>query len=368
MIRFVALSGFLGAGKTTTMLAATKRLEAGGHRVAVITNDQSKELVDTRLARNTVDAVGEVTGGCFCCRFEDLVEVTAKLVAEHAPDTIIAESVGSCTDLQATVVRPLHRYYGATFTMAPLTTIVDPLRFRAFARAWERGEPETDLTYLFRQQLEEAEIIAISKVDSVTPAIAASTEQAVQRYFPHARTVAYSALSGHAVDSLLGQWTAESCSGRNLDIDYDRYAAAEAELAWLNEVLELRADPANGVVPLDWGRIVMRRLGEVCAARGVLVGHAKITLDCPAGLTKLSITGVGPEPAVDTAVAVPVLLAGVSINARMACDPAELDTIVATAVAEADARLATTSTAATSAAFKPSYPRPRHRIAAGGRG
>ena len=49
MIQFIALGGFLGAGKTTTILAAATHLEAQGRTVAVITNDQGTSLADTKL-------------------------------------------------------------------------------------------------------------------------------------------------------------------------------------------------------------------------------------------------------------------------------------------------------------------------------
>ncbi len=363
MIRFVALSGFLGAGKTTSMIAAAKRWEAEGKKVSVITNDQSDDLVDTRLAKERVGSVGEVTGGCFCCKFEDLVAVVTDLVERHQPDVVIAESVGSCTDLQATVVRPLRKYYGDTFTVAPLTTIVDPLRFLAFSRVWDRGEPESDMTYLFRQQLEDAEVVAISKTDVVPAEKVAATREAIARHFPHARVVEYSAMTGAGLDDVLGEWGGEAGVGRDLDVDYDRYAAAEAELGWLNLTLDLTAGP-TGVIPLAWGRDVLRQIGEECAARDAVVGHAKVTLDSGTGLTKLSITGTGSEPAVDAAVEAPEPGARVFVNARVAVEPAELDDMVARAVADADAAHGTRSQTAETAAFKPGYPTPVHRLTA----
>lgn len=154
MITLIPLSGFLGAGKTTTMMAARRLLESQGRRVAVITNDQGTDLVDSQVAGAGGAQAGEVTGGCFCCRFEDLVEVASGLVANDAADTIIAQAVGSCTDLQATVVAPLRQFYGEDFVVAPLTAVVDPLRYDAFSRSWGRGERESDLSYLFRHQLE----------------------------------------------------------------------------------------------------------------------------------------------------------------------------------------------------------------------
>lgn len=127
MTRFIPLGGFLGAGKTTTMLAAARLLERQGERVSLITNDQGADLVDTQLAKASgIGGIGEVTGGCFCCRFEDLTTVVTRLTEQVNPTAIIAEAVGSCTDLQATVVRPLRQLYGDQFHIAP--TVATELR------------------------------------------------------------------------------------------------------------------------------------------------------------------------------------------------------------------------------------------------
>lgn len=69
---FIILGGFLGAGKTTAIRRLVDHLSNQGIRSAVITNDQGTALVDTQLLRNCGVTVGEVTGGCFCCRFDEL--------------------------------------------------------------------------------------------------------------------------------------------------------------------------------------------------------------------------------------------------------------------------------------------------------
>ncbi len=99
--RFIMLGGFLGAGKTTTLLRLALSLQRKGLRVGLITNDQGRELVDTAMLRSLGFATEEISGGCFCCRFNSLVEAADKLTEASAPDVIIAEPVGSCTDLVA---------------------------------------------------------------------------------------------------------------------------------------------------------------------------------------------------------------------------------------------------------------------------
>ena len=65
------IGGFLGAGKTTSVAALAKHLSATGRTVGLITNDQGRELVDTAMLRSKGFATEEISGGCFCCRFNN---------------------------------------------------------------------------------------------------------------------------------------------------------------------------------------------------------------------------------------------------------------------------------------------------------
>jgi len=73
-------------------------LRRQGYRVAVITNDQGDNLVDTQRLRAEGFDTAEIGGGCFCCRFSALIEA-AESVKRFDPDIIFAEPVGSCTTL-----------------------------------------------------------------------------------------------------------------------------------------------------------------------------------------------------------------------------------------------------------------------------
>jgi G3E family GTPase len=150
----ILVGGFLGAGKTTLLLAAGAWLRASGVRVGVITNDQGSELVDTRLVAAAGLETEEIAGGCFCCRFSEFLRSAERLLA-RAPQVILAEPVGSCTDLSATVVQPILRFYPDRFRLAPLTVLVDPIR----ARELLRPDADPHMAYLFRMQLAEADTV-----------------------------------------------------------------------------------------------------------------------------------------------------------------------------------------------------------------
>jgi hypothetical protein len=351
--RLVLLGGFLGAGKTTTMLAAARLLEARGRRVAVITNDQGDRLVDTGAARGAAVAVDEVSGGCFCCRFEDFAAAIERVV-DRGVDTVIAEAVGSCADLQATVVRPLRR---RDVQVAPLTVVVEPERL-------EYLPGDSDLAYLLARQLDEADVIALNKCDTRPPGTVRLTARLLADGFPAAMVVPYAARDD--VSALVAAWERPAPAERDVEIDYDRYAAAEAELGWLNADVEIEpaAPPPRveraGEPPFDgsvWATSLLEHVSAAADTRGLVVGHVKLALG---GLTG-NLVAAGARPAVRG-------VAGAArralVNARVACPPGQLDALVAGALARADAAAGTRSRLAATAAFSPAYPRPVHRVEA----
>jgi 2',3'-cyclic-nucleotide 2'-phosphodiesterase (5'-nucleotidase family) len=95
------------------------------------------------------------------------------LARDTAPEVLLAEPVGSCTDLVATVSLPLARIYGDRFTVAPVSVVVDPLRALRILGADGSGDGggfSPNVAYIYRKQLEEAEIVVINKCDLVSPA------------------------------------------------------------------------------------------------------------------------------------------------------------------------------------------------------
>src|ERR1700692_1060000 len=93
--RYIMIGGFLGAGKTTAVAQLARQLSSKGLRVGLITNDQGSDLVDTAMLRSRGFATEEIPGGCFCCRFNSLVDAAHKLTAATRPDGFIAEAGGS---------------------------------------------------------------------------------------------------------------------------------------------------------------------------------------------------------------------------------------------------------------------------------
>src|SRR6266513_5171270 len=177
--RYLMIGGFLGAGKTTSVARLAERLTKQGLRVGLITNDQGSELVDTKVLRSRGFATEEIAGGCFCCRFNSLVDAANKLTAATRTEVFIAEPVGSCTDLVATVTYPLRRIYGDNFSIAPLSVLMDPIRALRIFGLEQGGKFSDKVLYIYRKQLEEADFIVINKSDLLDEARLAALRQTI---------------------------------------------------------------------------------------------------------------------------------------------------------------------------------------------
>ena len=65
--KYLVVSGFLGAGKTTSMIAMARVINAKYGTAAIIANDLgAKNLVDADYTRTTDVKISEITGDCIC--------------------------------------------------------------------------------------------------------------------------------------------------------------------------------------------------------------------------------------------------------------------------------------------------------------
>jgi len=363
--RYIMIGGFLGAGKTTTMLRLAEMLTARGQRVGLITNDQASGLVDTSLAKKRGMAVEEIAGGCFCCRFSSLIEAARHLTRTTRPDVFLAEPVGSCTDLVATVALPLQQIYGEQFTVAPFAVLVDPLRaMRVFGMEEGRTFPEHVL-YIYGKQLEEAEHIIINKADTVPPETLEALRAEIARRYPQAGVHVISARDGTGVEELLALLLAgESSPLSVMDVDYARYGVGEAMLSWLNGAMDLSGDEFDGnALLLHLAQAIQTRLAQ----GGAEVAHLKMVLS-PSGepyeLAACNLVRQDAHPELSHTLADPLDDATLLINCRAAGDPEVLRDAVNAALQETAGCFSVSVTPGPLEYFKPGQPKPEHRVEA----
>ncbi len=359
-VRVIFTGGFLGAGKTTALGAIARRLLQKGLTVGLVTNDQAANLVDTAIVKELGVPVAEVAGGCFCCRFSDLVDATEQILAKN-PDILLGEPVGSCTDLAATVVNPLKLFYGDIFRIAPFSVLVDPQRVRELVLKEMPTRFPEEVAYIFRKQLEEADIIVLNKVDTLTQSEADRMVSALKELQPAKPILKVSALRGDGVDEWLQMLMSDAPAGSHIlrDIDYDTYAKGEAVLGWLNATVRLIGSPQFNA--LQFAKALMSELQTAINAHNAEVAHLKFLLSSGTQMLRGHLTKADAEPnfigELDE-----VNEATLVLNARVALSPEALGGIATQAILMAAKTVNADAEILSLQSFSPPYPRPPYRM------
>jgi len=232
--------------------------------------------------------VAEVSGSCFCCNFNRLINAMEQLRDEVNADIIIAEPVGSCTDLSATIVQPLKENMKDGLSVGPLSVMADPANLADILNGGTAGL-HPGAAYIFRKQLEESDIILISKTDLFNTNELVLLIEKVKISFPDAEIRTVSAVTGEGIEDWLNEVLNRNDGGQRLaEVDYDIYAEGEAVLGWLNGYIELESQGS------DWdifARDLMTNLSRQFDQQNASVGHVKMILESGNNFITGNLTG-----------------------------------------------------------------------------
>lgn len=359
--RFIMIGGFLGAGKTTTLARLAARFREQGKNIAIVTNDQASDLVDTLLLRSQGFQVGEVAGSCFCCNFNALTGTVEALSADQRPDIVLAEPVGSCTDLVATVIRPLEQVYEQPFEIAPYGVIIKPSHgSKILGGGGQRGfSPKAE--YIFRKQIEEADFIILNRVDELSSDEADELTGLLAEQYPEIPVVRMSAKTGAGFDALCEFLDQQGAFGRRvMDVDYEIYAEGEAELGWLNCQAQLTATKE---VELDHFLMqLVERLHQEFVQSGAEVAHLKVIGMADGVYAVANLVSNSSQPMLSLPANWRGTDAELVVNARVATSPEALEEAVRSALTAQAAAVAAAVDVRTLQCFRPGKPVPTHRI------
>jgi Ni2+-binding GTPase involved in maturation of urease and hydrogenase len=354
--KLIIIGGFLGAGKTTLLGKARQEFENLGQKVGLITNDQAPGLADTAILGGD-KAVTEVTGSCFCCNFPGFEKALSSL-AQWGAEVILAEPVGSCTDLSATIMQPLKDLYGDKYKIAPFSVAVDPARAREVL-GLKKSLLHKDALYILGLQLAEADVIVLNKIDLLSGSEKDELVSLLGAAYPQAQVYCLSAREGQGVGSFLEAILAsDQKAGRTITIvDYDRYANGEAVLGWLNLTVDNDFNSRGGRGGLEG---FLDNLSRSLESGGLETGHVKVLWPSPEGLWAGNITDTHQKPLITlvkkTASPGPIL-----INARVESEPADLEKLIRTILSQTGGEEKFDRFIKDVYCLKPGRPNPTHR-------
>jgi hypothetical protein len=139
-------------------------------------------------------------------------------------------------------------------------------------------------------------------------------------------------------------------------IDYDRYARAEAVLGWLNAAVRI-----SGPQPFQPGDLLegmIHRIRTALRARKAGIGHLKLALTSQGQTMWANLTGLNAEASLGDNRLPPVATATLLVNARVQVTPEELEAHVRAALAAVAAEMGIGAEVLDLQCFSPAYPDP----------
>lgn len=198
MKKFAVFSGFLGSGKTTTMMALTKYFTAHYGKAAMISNDLGRQnLADNKLANLAGCNASELTGDCICYITETLVARLDKLFDSDGCELVISDIPGFGVGALDHVYHTLNRKYRSRYQLAPFTVLTEPRTVNLL-----KNGHGGDLSYILNTQLLEADLIVLNKCDLLTDVQKDACICWLEENYPHAKTIGISALTGSGLEEL----------------------------------------------------------------------------------------------------------------------------------------------------------------------
>jgi hypothetical protein len=179
--------------------------------------------------------------------------------------------------------------------------------------------PPWSMKFLFDKQIQEADFIVLTKLDTLKP------ERAKE--LSGIQVLGISGLTGVGMAEWMNLVQTTPPGGHWLrDIDYQKYAETEAEMGWLNGLVTMKFP-----VPVD-GETISGRLAEKIAQglgkRNGKIGHLKLLVVGPTGSVKVGVTHVEEKPALEGTFMALLPYLEVTINARATLSPGDLAAIV----------------------------------------
>ncbi len=349
------VSGFLGSGKTTAISLACNQLMQNGLGVGVITNDQGINLVDSGFFRSLSIPIRQVINGCFCCNFNQLDQSLQSLIDSERPGIIFAESVGSCTDIVATVLNPLSHFHPdiqitvSAFADSRLLLTLLQGNFTPF---------DEEVNYIYNKQLEEAGIMVMNKIDLLEAKDLKELKRLAGERFRDKILLYQNSLNKGSI----ARWLEEldnpqpASSNSPLEINYDLYASGEAKLAWVDQEILMESATNNAI---EEAFVLISKIHSGIKENNFAIGHLKFLLN---GNTKLSYTTAGEADA-RIMESEKAFFATLLINARVQTEPGTLARLIEDSIKEIETSTGCKIITREISAFQPGFPSATYRMA-----
>lgn len=234
-VRFMVVSGFLGAGKTTTMIALGEYLDKHYGHIGIIANDLGANLVDTNLTQTTGCTVEEIASGCICYQMDNTIDKIRRLKDRDGCTFVMSDIPGCGVGALDHTYHRLADDCAEWITLSPFMVVVDPERLRMLLPEKADINLPEELVYLMKLQLEEADLVVLNKIDLLTQEEIDRDVAFLKEACPDVPVMAISALECTGIAELADYLTTHTSALKNFSVrDDEKFAEAETKLTWYN--------------------------------------------------------------------------------------------------------------------------------------
>lgn len=233
---YMVVTGFLGAGKTTSMIAMARVINRKYGKGGIIANDLgAKNLVDADLTRMADVEISEITGDCICYVTDDLVFRIDGLV-NNGCTVVMSDIPGSGLGSLDHVVIKIKETYPGKYDLLPLTCIVDPERLRMILPERANINLPEEMRFLLNAQIAEADLIVLNKTDMLYEDELAADLEFIRTAYPDIPVMCMSARTGEGVEEVVDYVMSHRAAAVHREIGYgsDEMDQAERQMCWYN--------------------------------------------------------------------------------------------------------------------------------------
>ncbi len=330
MKKFAVVSGFLGSGKTTTMIALTKYYSSHHGKAAMISNDLGcgVTLADDRFARFSGADASEITGKCICfCH--DVLTNRLDSYFNAGCELVVSDIPGFGVGALEHVYHGLTEEYPGKYELGPFTVVIEPESVGLL-----RGGKNEDVSHIIRAQLMEADLIVLNKCDLLDPQQAKADRDWLCENYPEAKVVTISALTGDGLEELSRALAQGSASLRHPDIDYNGEGLKNTVDRLTEYYLQYHARVCcNDFDGTQYLAGLARTVKDELRTEGYEMPHLKLLAWEPDGdYCKADVTGVNRPTEINRRFERPCTDIAVILNGNAACPAKKLDGIMTNAV------------------------------------
>ncbi len=337
MSRYMVLGGFLGAGKTTAMIAFAEHFAAQGKTPAILVNDLGADnLVDGAYTGSAAPCcMDTITGGCICYQTQELVDKLRRFRDTSRADVIMSDIPGCGIGGLDHVYLTLAKNYPGEFDICPFVAVADPERLRMIMPENANINLPDEMSFLFDAQLREAEVILLNKIDTLSEEKLGECMDFLVKGYPNAKVFAVSAKTGEGIAAAADHIAGNRAELVHREIGYGgkEFIAAERRLSWYNRKFFAKCEAGRNVDGNEFITALFDKIRQGLKSANRNVPHLKAYAS-GAGkeFAKASLIGVDYDVAFDARFDSPQSDLRVILNARAACESEVLDFLMDGAV------------------------------------